>query len=985
MTGSKVTDAHSNLSQSGAHKDAGGQPGADKGLADICVVPESGKPETLSLPVLIAKPGAGEAVSISIQSGQKYLFDFHEDAVASFKQEGNDLVLNFSDGAMVSLKGFAQGVSGERPASLAFSDSLSAGQIEGLIAVVKSMPSIDDLKNAEEEPQGQVRKEHAQADQDVANIAPGAGEAADQAAAQKVAQIEPAAGEQGGKPSNSGFGFQSIFQAQSITPLNDIGPINPTALDYSIPSVRDEIGSLTSIAQTAFSAPRIVPVVESSVADIDESDLSPTTQVSGVVDADFGPDSPGTIKGNGSYDIGGLTSGGLPVSVDYDSLTGTYTGTVGGNTIFTLVVQNDGNYVFTLIGPVDQPVVGDLASGAHNDSVPLAFGVVATDSNGDSTVGTITINVYDDGPVAVDDTGYAGQDAGSTATGDLLVNDDLSSDVPDRVTEVHFGSHTVVVPDSGSVTIDGLYGTLEIEADGTYTYTRSVDTLESDSFLYTLTDGDGDYDTAVLTIESVANKLLVGQNVDDVDGSQTPHLVGGGEGAIRGDIGSDILIGDAGGSFETEQTQDYNFVFILDVSGSMAYSGGTSPETKIALLKEAIMGLMDDFSQYDGGVIKVHIVPFATTSQTEGTFILTDAGQLAAVEAYLDALRANGLTNYEDPMQHAIAWLQGSEPLDGNAITTTYFVSDGEPNRYLDAFGNVATGSESFVMGQVTGTDGTDEVGTLQGLSDQLIAVGIDTDNSISNLDRIDSNGSALNIIDPADLGVALAGSNPVTNLLPAGDDHLVGGEGNDILFGDVLFTDDLAAMKNLTVTEGSGWAVFEQLEAGASSVDPLWSWADTLDYIRAHAVDLAEETVTSGGDTRTGGDDRLEGGAGDDVLFGQEGDDVLIGGAGDDDLYGGSGADMFVFNVLTDGSDTVYDFNAAEGDKLDLSAVLTGYNALVDAIADFVVVTEVSGNSLISVDLDGLGGAYAPTHLVTLEGVTGLNLDTAIKTDTVV
>lgn len=53
-------------------------------------------------------------------------------------------------------------------------------------------------------------------------------------------------------------------------------------------------------------------------------------------------------------------------------------------------------------------------------------------------------------------------------------------------------------------------------------------------------------------------------------------------------------------------------------------------------------------------------------------------------------------------------------------------------------------------------------------------------------------------------------------------------------------------------------------------------------------------------------GDDFLVGGAGNDRLVGRGGDDAFIGGAGNDDIRGGKGDDTAIFNVATDGADTV-------------------------------------------------------------------------------
>ena len=62
------------------------------------------------------------------------------------------------------------------------------------------------------------------------------------------------------------------------------------------------------------------------------------------------------------------------------------------------------------------------------------------------------------------------------------------------------------------------------------------------------------------------------------------------------------------------------------------------------------------------------------------------------------------------------------------------------------------------------------------------------------------------------------------------------------------------------------------------------------------------------GHDHVTGGraDDFLVGGAGNDRLDGREGDDSFIGGAGNDTIIGGKGDDLAIFNVATDGIDTV-------------------------------------------------------------------------------
>jgi T1SS-143 domain-containing protein len=896
--------------------------------------------------------------------------------------------------------------------------------------------------------------------------------------------------------------------------------------------------------------PDEIPVlVQPEEVSIDESDLAPTTSISGQVEADFGSDGPGVFSGNGTSFIGTVTSGGVPVNVVFDAATNTYTGLASGATVFTLVIATDGSYTFNLLGTLDHPDGSD-----PNDSLPLEFGVTATDSEGDGADGVITVHVHDDAPIAEDDSVEFDHTEGG-ATGDVLPNDSLSEDTPNTVTKVAFGGVEVEVDPVTGATVEGDFGTLQIFADGTYTYTlhpcsptggsggsasldpmvddvagiqesitkngitvtilndgnydiswvnspdgnglgidnldtsdskkilprgetfgisfaedaqsvaitiaeigdnnddglhgaeyvihfadgtsycgeqqfapggivdghftftlnsadfggkliQSVDINSLDSgdylgasmllgnvqvtypggddcgcqedvFTYTLTDSDGDSDTATLTLQCIEGQLIVGENVSDRDGSTTPHHVGTDAGAIVGGAGADILVGDAGGSFLETKTQDYNMVFMLDVSGSMGYP---KDDPRLALLVQAMESLMNDIGSYNDGVIKVHMVAFSTTVRSEGTFIVTDATGLADAITYLHGLTANGLTNYEDPLQHAISWLESGEALGGDAITTSYFISDGQPNRFNNSSGGVSQGSASTVIGEITGTDGTDEVGILQGLSDEVIGVGIDIGSDISRLDVIDSDGDAINVVDPHDLTAVLADLNPVLNLDSLGDDVLDGGAGRDIIFGDVLYTDELAFMHGLLTDDGSGWEVFERLEAGESTLDPSWSREDTIAFIRGHSEELAQESVDTNGDGRLGGHDTIHGGSGNDLIFGQEGNDHIHGDAGNDVLYGGSGADHFVFGSILEGVDQIMDFSVSEGDLIDLSAILSSYDPLSDDIHDFVIVTESAGNTLLSVDVTGAAGAGGIVDLAVLAGITGLDLDAAIR-----
>ena len=131
-------------------------------------------------------------------------------------------------------------------------------------------------------------------------------------------------------------------------------------------------------------------------------------------------------------------------------------------------------------------------------------------------------------------------------------------------------------------------------------------------------------------------------------------------------------------------------------------------------------------------------------------------------------------------------------------------------------------------------------------------------------------------------------------------------------------------------------------------------------------------EPGTDGADTMTGhtGSQTLMGHGGDDLIYGLDGNDVLYGGSGIDFLFGGRGSDTFVFDDIND-IDHVQDFDLSEGDVLDISALLSGYDPITDAIEDFVILTSDGNDTFIHVDSDGNADSF--TQVATLHGVTDL------------
>lgn len=125
---------------------------------------------------------------------------------------------------------------------------------------------------------------------------------------------------------------------------------------------------------------------------------------------------------------------------------------------------------------------------------------------------------------------------------------------------------------------------------------------------------------------------------------------------------------------------------------------------------------------------------------------------------------------------------------------------------------------------------------------------------------------------------------------------------------------------------------------------------------------------------------DIIEGGTANDTLRGFAGDDILIGHNGTDALWGYEGSDTFTFLAANvgNGVDTIRDFDiVTDDDIIDISDILSGYDPMVDALADFVQFTNAGSNSNLSVDMDGAGTTYGWTQIATVYDHNGLDAAT--------
>ncbi|WP_372088196.1 type I secretion C-terminal target domain-containing protein (plasmid) [Tistrella mobilis] len=162
-----------------------------------------------------------------------------------------------------------------------------------------------------------------------------------------------------------------------------------------------------------------------------------------------------------------------------------------------------------------------------------------------------------------------------------------------------------------------------------------------------------------------------------------------------------------------------------------------------------------------------------------------------------------------------------------------------------------------------------------------------------------------------------------------AGDDVITGGKGDDVIHGGDG-DDTLDGSTGTNVIDGGDGIDTFTFSGRATTVDLAAGTATAGTNTSNTLISIENVLAGSYSDNISGNDgvNRLAGGGGNDVIDGGGGDDIIIGGANADTLIGGAGADTFVYEATSDSGalaqnrDTIMDFNAAEGDRIDLSAI---------------------------------------------------------------
>jgi Ca2+-binding RTX toxin-like protein len=532
------------------------------------------------------------------------------------------------------------------------------------------------------------------------------------------------------------------------------------------------------------------------------------------------------------------------------------------------------------------------------------------------------------------------------------------------------GNDTYVVDNAGDQV-------LENAGEGTDVVQTTLASLTLAANVETLTFiGAGDFTG---TGNDLANTLNGGLGNDTLNGGLGNDILNGNAGAdtLSGGAGNDTVNGGAGNDRLVAGVGDGNDV----------YNGGADIDTY-------------DLSATAAGAI---VTATSSTSADTGTDTLAGIENIVGSQG-ADTITLNGGVNVIDGQggNDTISAGGGSDTVSGGAGDDTLTGGTGNDtlgggagnDTFLYGFGDGAdavdggAGSDTLA---ILGTGGGDTLDvTFDGVSltgfELGTVTGVETITAdlLGGTDRLSYAGST------ADVTVNLAAGTASGFASIAGIENVTGGAGNDTLSGA-----GNAAVNNLaggagndtylvdsgdTITEAAGAGIDSVFTSSASftlaaNVENLTftgagSFAGTGNGLGNVIAGAGGTDVLAGG----GGNDTLIGNDGVDSLNGGDGNDILDGGAGNDVMNGGTGNDIFVF-AAGFGNDVIsgFDANPTGGqDLMDLSAL----GITVANFAASVTITDLGADTLVAIDVDGLGAAMGSMTLIGVNGV-GANLVT--------
>ena len=568
-----------------------------------------------------------------------------------------------------------------------------------------------------------------------------------------------------------------------------------------------------------------------------------------------------------------------------------------------------------------------------------AHGSVTVSSNGDFIyTPSLGYNGIDSFAYTLDD-GFGGSD---TATVSITVrppniapvaqDDAFIGDQDINITGnllANNGNGTDSDPDSDPLTIvAGTYaathGSVVISANGSFTYTPNAGYVGADSFTYTLQDdrGGSDMATANITLNAFAN------NPNAINGTSANDTLNGDPSGVS----NDTLIGYLGNDTLNGKLGNDSYVWSVgDGNDTINETGGLDQ-----LVLHGVQASEVRIEKYSSSTLRVHIGDETITVNNQ---YMSDYYQNNSYDQYqVESILFDDGSTIDLLSDLTFTGTVGNDTVNGTNAAAVLLGLAG--NDTLKA------GSGDDIL---TGGAGTDTLNGKLGNDSYVWSVGDgnDTINETGGLDQLVLHG-----VQASEVRIEKYSSYTLR----------------------VHIGDETITVNNQYMSDYFQNNSYDQYQVESILLDD----GSTIDLLN----DLTF-TGTSGNDSISAikANDILYGMDGSDYLYGNDGDDILYGGSGIDMLYGQGGADTFVFEADSafTNSDNIQDFNLAEGDKLDISDLITGYDPLTDAISDFVQITESGSNSYLNVDANG--GADNFVQVAYIYNQTGLSDEEALET----
>lgn len=471
-----------------------------------------------------------------------------------------------------------------------------------------------------------------------------------------------------------------------------------------------------------------------------------------------------------------------------------------------------------------------------------------TDSRGATDTGSVTLTVNNPivNPVAQDDVFTIAYGAGAF-TGNLLADNGSGAD-----TDPNQDPLTIV--ESSAVSAYGY--TIALAANGGFSHTPGADFIGTDTFEYTVSDGNGGFDTATvsLTVTAPSGAIVGTSGVDTLSGTTSADVIYGIAGAdtINGLAGNDTLHGGAG-----DDTLDGGI-------GSDTMRGGAGNDVYYTDTTGDIV-----IENSNEGVDTVYSGFTDTLDANVENLVLTGSSNI------------NGTGNSLD---NIITGNTGNNTLTGGAGVDTMIGGVGNDRYYVDVVGDIVVESQN---------EGTDWI-----VSNVTYTLSAHVENlHLSGASYSNPNTNGIG----NDLNNEINGDSTNNTLWGAGgNDTLIGSSGSDVLYGGAGndWLNETAGGVN-TLIGGAGNDRYLVANSGEFIIVELANEGDA-DFVQSNATSFTLPDYVENLYLQAQGVNGT-GNALNNIIQGNDVANTLIGGAGNDDIQGGAGNDTIIGGLGND------------------------------------------------------------------------------------